>query len=161
PSAPGEDRRTKWHWEGKGCLNVLQSVKQQPRYSVRRHETSPNHVGCLGFAQEGFSCKQQRNHRQPPWPDTLNFYSATVEQVCQTARGISPQVTGNSVIITIEPRTGGNIDNRESACPQMPERGTKKRCVVSNMFDHVQEKNSVVVPQQRWCLIEYVVDEEP
>src|SRR5438552_13278355 len=104
-SAPSEDGRAKWHWERQCRFNVLQSVQQQSRYSVRRHETGSNHVGCLRSEQEGFACKQQRDHRQPPWPDSLSFYSATVEQVCQSTRGVSPQVTSYSVIFTKQART--------------------------------------------------------
>jgi hypothetical protein len=33
----------------------------------------------------------------------------------------------------------------------MLERGAKKRCVVVDMFDYIQEKNSVVLPEQGWC----------
>src|SRR5262249_51554347 len=109
---------------------------------------------------ENVARKEERNERQTPWADLLSFYSATVEQVCQTTRGISPQMTGYSIIITKESRTSGDIDKQESAWSQMPERGAKKRCVVGDMFDHVQEKNSVVVPYQGRCLVENVIDEK-
>ena len=56
-------------------------------------------------------------------------------------------MAGDAVIIARKPTIGWDIDYQETTCSQVLRRCDNKRRVVGNMFDYVQEKNSVVAAQ--------------
>jgi len=56
-------------------------------------------------------------------------------------------MAGDAIIIARKPTIGWDIDYQETTCSQVLRRCDNKRRVVGNMFDYVQEKNSVVAAQ--------------
>jgi hypothetical protein len=70
-------------------------------------------------------------------------------------------VTGRCVVIAKQQRARRHIDNQEAAWSQVPRSGDKKRCVILNVFDYVEQKNSIVMPQHRRFLVADVVYKKP